>query len=76
MLITSRDTGRWVLPKGNRIKGLRSHEAASQEAYEEAGLVGIACPYAIGSYDYRKQRRNGALHDVRRFRLQIRSQFG
>jgi uncharacterized protein len=48
-----------VIPKGNRIKGLKSHEAASHEAYEEAGLVGIACPYAIGTYQYRKQRRNG-----------------
>jgi uncharacterized protein len=48
-----------VLPKGNRIKGLKSHEAASHEAFEEAGLVGIACPYAIGPYQYRKQRRNG-----------------
>jgi uncharacterized protein len=48
-----------VLPKGNRIKGLKSHEAASHEAFEEAGLIGIACPYAIGSYQYRKQRRNG-----------------
>ncbi|SKB36626.1 TIGR00153 family protein [Rhizorhabdus histidinilytica] len=59
LLITSRETKRWVLPKGNRIKGLKSHEAASHEAYEEAGLVGIACPYAIGTYQYRKQRRNG-----------------
>ena len=48
-----------MLPKGNRIKGLKSHEAASHEAFEEAGLIGIACPYAIGSYQYRKQRRNG-----------------
>lgn len=59
LLITSRDTRRWVLPKGNRIKGLKSHEAASHEAYEEAGLVGIACPFAIGSYNYRKTRKNG-----------------
>jgi len=59
MLITSRDTKRWVLPKGNHIKGLKSHEAASHEAYEEAGLIGIACPFAIGSYHYQKTRKNG-----------------
>jgi len=59
MLITSRETRRWVLPKGNRIKGLKNHEAASHEAYEEAGLEGIACPYAIGSYQYRKMRKDG-----------------
>ena len=60
MLITSRDTRRWVLPKGNRIRGLKSHEAASHEAFEEAGLVGIACPYAIGAYQYRKNRKDGS----------------
>jgi predicted phosphate transport protein (TIGR00153 family) len=59
MLITSRDTRRWVLPKGNRIKGLKNHEAASHEAYEEAGLIGIACPFAIGTYQYLKNRKNG-----------------
>jgi len=60
MLITSRDTRRWVLPKGNRIKGLKAHDAASHEAYEEAGLLGIACPFAIGTYQYRKIRKNGS----------------
>ena len=59
MLITSRESKRWVLPKGNRIKGLKNHEAASHEAYEEAGLVGIACPFPIGSYQYRKARKDG-----------------
>ena len=44
MLITSRETQRWVIPKGNLIKGLRAHEAAAQEAFEEAGVEGIACP--------------------------------
>lgn len=60
MLITSRETKRWVLPKGNIMKGLKDHEAASHEAYEEAGLIGIACPYAIGSYQYRKGRKDGS----------------
>jgi len=61
MLITSRETRRWVLPKGNRIKGLKSHEAATHEAFEEAGLMGIACPFAIGTYQYRKTRKNGSV---------------
>lgn len=60
MLITSRETKRWVLPKGNRIKGLKNHEAASHEAFEEAGLIGIACPYPIGTYRYSKNRKVGA----------------
>ncbi len=59
MLITSRETQRWVIPKGNPIKGLRAHEAAAQEAFEEAGAEGIACPTLIGSYSYAKRRKTG-----------------
>jgi uncharacterized protein len=59
LLITSRETRRWVLPKGNPIRGLSSHEAAAQEAYEEAGVSGIACPTPLGRYHYWKRRRNG-----------------
>ena len=44
LLITSRETRRWVIPKGNRIKGMAGHRAAELEAYEEAGIHGIACP--------------------------------
>jgi predicted phosphate transport protein (TIGR00153 family) len=60
LLVTSRETRRWVLPKGNPINGLSSHAAAAHEAQEEAGVVGAACPTPIGSYRYRKKRRNGA----------------
>ena len=56
MLITSRDTGRWVVPKGNPIKGLSAHEAAAQEAWEEAGLTGITCPTPLGHFRYIKRR--------------------
>jgi uncharacterized protein len=59
LLITSRETHRWVLPKGNPMRGLASHEAAAAEAFEEAGVRGIACPTAIGSYRYWKRRANG-----------------
>ncbi|RDE07079.1 DUF47 family protein [Sphingomonas aracearum] len=59
LLITSRDTGRWILPKGNPIRGLSPHEAAAQEAWEEAGVRGIPCPVAIGRYSYAKRRRTG-----------------
>ena len=40
MLLTSRETHRWVIPKGWPMKGRKPAEVASQEAYEEAGLVG------------------------------------
>ena len=64
MLITSRETRRWVLPKGNVIKGLDWHQAASQEAFEEAGVSGIPCPTALGEYSYRKRRQNGTTREV------------
>lgn len=57
LLITSRETRRWVLPKGNQVRGLRPHEAAALEAWEEAGLHGYACPAPIGRYTYVKRRR-------------------
>jgi predicted phosphate transport protein (TIGR00153 family) len=61
LLITSRETRRWVLPKGNRIRGLTNHEAAAHEAFEEAGVSGIACPTPLGQYSYWKRRRDGQL---------------
>ena len=60
LLVTSRETRRWVLPKGNLINGLSAHASAAHEAQEEAGVLGAACPTPIGSYRYRKRRRNGA----------------
>ena len=63
-MITSRDTRRWVLPKGNRIKGLEAHRAAAHEAFEEAGISGIACPTPLGSYRYPKRRRDGSVRSA------------
>ena len=41
LLLTSRETHRWVIPKGWPMKGRKPAEVASQEAYEEAGLIGL-----------------------------------
>ena len=60
LLVTSRETKRWVLPKGNMMRGLAAHEAAAHEAYEEGGVRGSICPSPIGSYQYRKKKRTGA----------------
>jgi 8-oxo-dGTP pyrophosphatase MutT (NUDIX family) len=65
MLITSRGTGRWVIPKGNPIRGLPAHLAAAHEAFEEAGIAGVAAPVAIGSYGYDKVRANGSTRAAR-----------
>jgi 8-oxo-dGTP pyrophosphatase MutT (NUDIX family) len=54
MLVTSRGTGRWVLPKGNVSRNLSDHAAAEREALEEAGVLGAICPVPIGNYRYRK----------------------
>ena len=56
MLLTSRDTGRWVIPKGWPMRGREPSEVAVQEAFEEAGLVGtIVGKHPIGIYHYEKQ---------------------
>jgi predicted phosphate transport protein (TIGR00153 family) len=60
LLITSRQTRRWVIPKGGLMNGLPPHAAAAIEAEEEAGVIGAACPTPIGSYRYRKTRASGA----------------
>lgn len=60
LLITSRQTRRWVIPKGGMMKGLPPHAAAAAEAEEEAGVLGAACPTPLGSYRYRKRRGSGA----------------
>jgi 8-oxo-dGTP pyrophosphatase MutT (NUDIX family) len=60
LLITSRQTGRWVIPKGWPMPGHTSGESAAQEAYEEAGVRGQITPQAIGHYGYSKRVRGGA----------------
>lgn len=56
LLITSRDTGRWILPKGWPMKGRSPAEAAAQEAWEEAGVAGQADSASIGRFGYDKTR--------------------
>ena len=48
------------MPKGNSSAGLTPHGAAATEAEEEAGVSGAVCPTPLGSYRYRKLRKNGA----------------
>jgi 8-oxo-dGTP pyrophosphatase MutT (NUDIX family) len=55
LLVTSRDTGRWVLPKGWAEKGLSGAELAAKEAFEEAGLLGMMRPKRIGRFSYGKR---------------------
>jgi len=56
LLLTSRETRRWIIPKGWTMKGRKPWEAAAQEALEEAGVVGRAGKKPIGNYLYFKRR--------------------
>ena len=53
-LVTSRSGKRWVVPKGCLEPGKSAGEIALQEAWEEAGLVGVLDPDPLGSYLYEK----------------------
>ncbi len=55
LLVTSRETGRWVLPKGWAEKRLAGGELAAREAFEEAGIEGQVTGDPIGSYTYVKR---------------------
>lgn len=54
LLITSRGTGRWILPKGWPMADTSPNDAALQEAWEEAGVEGKVMGNSLGIYSYRK----------------------
>ena len=54
MLVTSRETGRWVIPKGWPMAGKSPSQAAAREALEEAGVTGKIARPSIGVYEYDK----------------------
>jgi len=77
MLLTSRETRRWVIPKGWPMRGRKPREVAAQEAFEEAGLLGtIVGKRPIGSYHYEKQLspHHGALCEVTVFLFLVERQ--
>lgn len=55
LLITTRETRRWVIPKGWPMKGRKDHQAAAQEALEEAGVAGKIRKRPIGAFTYQKR---------------------
>ena len=54
LLVTSRETGRWIIPKGWPIKGFKPAETAAREAFEEAGVRGLVSGRSLGRYVYEK----------------------
>ena len=52
LLITSRTNKKWMLPKGWPMSGKTDAQAATQEAQEEAGVLGVAREAPVGSFAY------------------------
>lgn len=59
LLLTSRDTGRWVIPKGWPMDGKKAHAVAEREAFEEAGVRGNVEKEPFGFFSYEKKLKNG-----------------
>lgn len=55
LLITSRGTQRWILPKGWPMPDRTPAETALQEAWEEAGVEGRVQEVCLGLYSYDKE---------------------
>jgi 8-oxo-dGTP pyrophosphatase MutT (NUDIX family) len=77
LLVTTRETKRWIIPKGWPIKGLKPGKSAAREAYEEAGIRGTVATKSIGifSYEKRLEENSGTVPcEVRVFPLLVKRQ--
>ncbi|NES99180.1 MAG: NUDIX hydrolase [Sphaerospermopsis sp. SIO1G2] len=68
LLISTRKSQRWVIPKGGICKGMTPPDSAAKEAWEEAGVIGQVKTEKIGAYKYRKQ---GNVYRVNLFWLPV-----
>lgn len=59
LMVTSRETRRWVIPKGWPMARKKPHAAAAREAMEEAGVTGKVRKSALGAYHYPKRLKTG-----------------
>ncbi|WP_366938903.1 NUDIX hydrolase [uncultured Paracoccus sp.] len=75
LLITSRGTGRWVIPKGWPMEGKTLPAAAATEAWEEAGVEGRMLDAELGRYHYDKEQDRGysVPVEVRVFLMEVES---
>ncbi len=66
LLITSRQTGEWQVPKGNLEPEMSESQSATKEGLEEAGVRGTTSETSIGSYLYRRgtERRRVQLYPL------------
>lgn len=61
LLVTTRTTGRWTVPKGWPLADSLGAECAAREAFEEAGVRGHIEPYSLGIYEYWKRAKKGRM---------------
>ena len=73
LLVTSRGTGRWIIPKGHPEKKMKPHAVAAIEAFEEAGVSGTVGTAPLGHYRSTKGLASGKVVpcDVTVFRLDV-----
>lgn len=77
LLVTTRQTRRWIIPKGWPIKGLRPAKSAAREAFEEAGVRGKISAKSLGLFTYEKSLDEAGVQatcEVRVFPLLVRRQ--
>jgi len=76
VLVTSRETQRWIIPKGWPKNGKLPHRCAAHEAFEEAGVLGIVGRRSVGSFSYKKRLKSGrsVQCEVRVFPLEVTRQ--
>ena len=58
-IVTTRNSGRWILPKGWPMHKQTPAQSAATEAYEEAGIKGDAIDTCLGVYSYVKPHQSG-----------------
>ena len=68
VLVTNRDGGKWIFPKGRIEKGRTDRAIAIEEAYEEAGVIGEL----LQKYKEIPTRSNKA-KSLRLYRMQVTS---
>lgn len=55
LLVTSRQNGQWIVPKGWPVAGRAPHMSAALDAFEEAGVIGDTYPRPVADYHYLKE---------------------
>ena len=71
LVISTRGSGRWTVPKGWPMPGRSDAEAAAQEAYEEAGVRGSIAMEPLGTFEYVKRRNDNMTLLVTVYRLDV-----